>query len=59
MRYNVVSTTTDCGKAVRPFSYTFLGLVIHSFLVSQLYEHSKILVAALNGPVMGMMVFPI
>ncbi|KIM43723.1 hypothetical protein M413DRAFT_18110 [Hebeloma cylindrosporum] len=33
MRYNVVATTTDCGKA--------------------LYEHNKILVAALNGPVMA------
>jgi peroxisomal 3,2-trans-enoyl-CoA isomerase len=33
LRNAVVSTTTDCGKA--------------------LYSHSKILVAALNGPVMG------
>ncbi|KAF8192986.1 ClpP/crotonase-like domain-containing protein [Pholiota molesta] len=33
LKNNVVSTTTDCGKA--------------------LYSHSKILVAALNGPVMG------
>ncbi|PPQ80514.1 hypothetical protein CVT25_001544 [Psilocybe cyanescens] len=33
LKNSVVSTTTDCGKA--------------------LYSHSKILVAALNGPVMG------
>jgi len=33
LRNSIVSTTTDCGKA--------------------LYSHSKILVAALNGPVMG------
>jgi len=60
MRYRVVSSSTDCGKAVRSFSYRYMKiLLILFFFVSQLYEHGKILVAALNGPVMGMLIFSI
>ncbi|KAL5529047.1 hypothetical protein ACEPAG_5021 [Sanghuangporus baumii] len=47
----VASPNTDCSRAVSVLPST--SLIKSPYPISKLYTHSKILVAALNGPVMG------